>query len=322
MRAKRFYILVFVLFYGIFVAGAYGADADFNVVMGPAVDDRADSHVLTIGEAVITLEADAIPIPDTWVYTKKDNSMIEDQSLYTKTGGVFVTKNTDTNAHAHIRGLELESFEYSGKMMVTSTGGIGITFLSDFPNTDSYYRIRGYVGQTMHLAPHPQVAVDKGELTFQGVIDSGFKPKAGTWILFKIRVVVEPAGTRIQAMLWNDGRLQPPVWQIDAIDTSARRYTKGTIGLWSGGPGEKNWSDLRLKRLEYVSEAEVVGVNSFLFARDLQPGTYQVTALSAADYQTLISKPSTPFEWVLEEPEPEEILIEVTKPTVIRIIVK
>jgi hypothetical protein len=320
-RYRNYLIVLSLSIIWVLLAFADGWGADFKVSF-TNVDNRATSHTLLINQDPVLLAA-PISVFQNWIFTKAENSMVVDSSLFTRSGSRFSTINTQTNIHAHVTDLVTESLEYSGKMMLSATdGGIGVTFLSDYPNTDSYYRIRGYTTGVMHVAPHPQTAVNAGEFTFQGEINSKFTPKPQVWFHFKIRVLVMPSGTRIQAMFWNDGRLQPVDWQIDATDTSERRYTQGKVGLWSGGVGEKNWEDLTVKKLQYVSEGEVEGVNSFAFSKEIPYGTHAVVLQSRAEYQDLRSKVSQPFEWLYEESEPEEILIEVTQPTIIKIIVK
>lgn len=321
---QYFVILIFTVIW-VLLAFAEGRGADFKVAFDN-VDNRATNHTLMINQEEINLSA-PISVFQDWIYTKAENSMVEDPTLFTRSGSKFSTQNTQTNIHAHSKNLLLESLEYSGKMMLTdANGGIGVTFLSDFPKTDSYYRIRGYTNGVMHIAPHPQTATSAGEFKFQGEINSKFTPKPQVWFHFKIRTIVMPTGTRIQAMFWDDGKLQPVDWQIDATDTSSRRFTKGTVGLWSGGVGIKNWDDLLVKKLQYVSDNEIEGVNSFVFSKELPYGTHILKLQSKTSYQDLKSPFSQPLEWVYEKPddpdEPEEILIEVTKPTIIRIIVK
>ena len=45
------------------------------------------------------------------------------------------------------------------------TSTLGVTFLSDYPNSDTYYRLRRYDGNAFHIDPHGT--------TVAGVIDSG-----------------------------------------------------------------------------------------------------------------------------------------------------
>ena len=315
---KKQYLIPIMFALIVLMAGDPGICADFKAVFG-TTDNRATEHVLYVGETEIALKAESVPIPNDWIFTKKDNSMLEDKTLYTRQAGVLSTSNTDTNAHAHVKNLVLESFEYSGKMMLTEAeGGIGVTFLSAYPKKDDYYRVRGYTTDKMHFAPHPQDAVNVGEFKLEGTATTNFSPKPNVWFHFKIRVIVEPGGTRTQAMFWDDGKLQPMDWQIDVIDVSDRRYTKGTIGLWSGGPGGKKWADLTLNRLKYISESEIQGVHSFAFSHDLSPGVHTIKAMSIAAYQDLKSQVSQAYPW---EYAPEETVIEVTRPSIIKIIV-
>jgi hypothetical protein len=128
-------------------------------------------------------------------------------------------------------------------MMITKPGGgIGVTLLSDYPNSDSYYRLRRYRGSSFHLAPHPD-----GTVTMSGgTTNTGVAPLPNLWYLFKIEVWDTGVRTEVRAKIWLDGDPEPAEWQVDSYDDHANRITVGTIGLWSMGPGAKYWADLRV----------------------------------------------------------------------------
>jgi hypothetical protein len=110
--------------------------------------------------------------------TGANNSMVENGSLFKvfDVGGnkVFGTTSTLSNIHSHYIGPGNESFsdyEYTGRMMMTaSNGGIGVTFLSRYPNEDAYYRLRRHGSNSFHISPH-------GTSVF-GVTDTGVVPVA------------------------------------------------------------------------------------------------------------------------------------------------
>jgi hypothetical protein len=101
--------------------------------------------------------------PSDWLDTAAKNSMTEDDSLFKvyELGGekAFGTTSTATNIHSHYFGADIEidsGYEYTGRMMMTaSTSGIGVTFFSQYPGEDAYYRLRRYGSSSFHIAPHP-----------------------------------------------------------------------------------------------------------------------------------------------------------------------
>jgi hypothetical protein len=124
-------------------------------------------------------------------------------------------------------------------MMTAATGGIGVTFYSQYANQDVYYRLRRYGGNAFHLAPHPHNAVQ-----LEGDTDTGVTPRPGDWYWF--RVEVEDAGqrTEIRAKVWPQGSPEPEDWQVNAWHGGSRRPLAGRIGLWSYAAGAKYWDDL------------------------------------------------------------------------------
>ena len=100
---------------------------------------------------------------DQWLDTAAENSMAENDSLFEvfDVGGekAFGTTSTATNIHSHYVGAGSAGFadyQYSGRMMMASSySGIGITFFSDYPITDTYYRLRSNNNSNFHIAPHP-----------------------------------------------------------------------------------------------------------------------------------------------------------------------
>ena len=185
--------------------------------------------------------------PADWVDTAAGNSMnpSDDFKMYdVDDETAFGTKASYSNIHSHYTGAALNgfgnSYELSGRLKIANAnGGIGITFFSDYTNTDSYYRIRRYAkNQTFHLSAH-------GTSQF-GNIDSGVNPAANEWYQFRIQVEDTGAQTEIRGRFWQQGDIEPTDWQIDAYDNSASRLTSGTIGLWSMAKGGKYWNDIKV----------------------------------------------------------------------------
>ena len=125
-------------------------------------------------------------------------------------------------------------------------GGVGVTLYSDYPRSDTYYRLRRYNGGTgaFHLAPHAS-----GPVTCQGSTDTGVVPAPGGWYSFRFRARAEGGGTRLRARVWVKGGVEPSAWQVDCLD-AAGTYQNGLPGVWSMGGGLKLWDDLQVWRLE------------------------------------------------------------------------
>lgn len=120
--------------------------------------------------------------------------------------------------------------------------GIGVTVLSDFPNSDTYYRLRNYSGSLWQLNAHPD-----GAETFPDDAFVGPDP-TGQWVLFKIEAFDNGAGgTTVRAKVWAEGSSEPASWQLEGTDTGAGRITSGTVGLWAdnvGGSAACYWADV------------------------------------------------------------------------------
>jgi len=182
--------------------------------------------------------------PDDWLDTAANNSMTEDDSLFKvfDLGGekVYGTNSTQTNIHSHYVGAgsdSLAGYEYTGRMMITNdSGGIGVTFYSQYPNTDAYYRLRRYRNTDFHIEPHGTAV--------SGDINTGVVPLPNVWYRFKIQVEDTDSQTKIRAKVWQEGTGEPLDWQANAIDASSSRLMANTFGLWSYYSGSKYWDDL------------------------------------------------------------------------------
>jgi hypothetical protein len=158
---------------------------------------------------------------------------------------VFGTQSSATNIHSHYVGAgsaSLSGYRFSGRMLISaSRSGIGITFHSLYPNSDTYYRLRRYNRRSFHISPHGT--------DIYGDTDTGVVPLAGTWYWFMVEVEDTGAQTEVRAKVWADGTPEPADWQVQAYDDSGSRITAGTFGLWSYKSGEKYWDDLEVTLL-------------------------------------------------------------------------
>jgi hypothetical protein len=184
--------------------------------------------------------------PADWMDTAAKNSMAENDSLFEifdlDGDKVFGTTSTQTNIHSHHTGPAIDTlsaYEYSGRMMMTaSRGGIGVTFFSQYPNTDEYYRLRRYGNRAFHIAPHPHGTKIYGDT------DTGVYSSPNVWYWFKILVEDTGSRTEIRAKVWPENAAEPANWQVDCYDSKFSRLTSGEIGVWSYYSGRKYWDDL------------------------------------------------------------------------------
>ena len=183
-----------------------------------------------------------------WFDTQSGNSLAQDDSIFEvmDTGGnkAFGTNSSATNIHSHYvagQSADWTNYQYRGRMMIGSAeAGIGMTFFSDYPNSDKYYRLRRYGSGSFHISPH-------GTSISSGNASSSVKPLANTWYRFIIEVIDTGTQTEIRAKVWQDSTTEPANWQIECQDANAGRLTKGTVGLWSMSLGTKYFDDLEVE---------------------------------------------------------------------------
>jgi hypothetical protein len=202
----------------------------------------ADSAALAYSEGFEAYNDGDDPVD--WLDTAANNNMSQDNSLFqvVDVGGekVLGTASTLTNIHSYYTGsgsTVFSNYEYTGRMMMTeSSGGIGVTLLSQYPVRDAYYRLRRYKSNSFHISPH-------GTSIF-GVTDTGVVPIANNWYRFRVRVQDTGIRMEILAKVWLDGDVEPIDWQVNAYDDTDNRLTSGTFGVWSYLIGSKYWDDL------------------------------------------------------------------------------
>lgn len=180
------------------------------------------------------------------VFTGDDNSLVPDPSLFSLVAEgrqrVLRTESEDTNIHAHYIGGRSSTFTnylYSGELRILDEeGGIGVTFYSDYLRSDTYYRLRRYDDEpTFRVEPH-------GTEMTAGVCDTLVSPLPGEWYKFKVLVKNIKGSVRIRAKVWRAGVREPKRWQVDCRDSSGDRIAGGRPGVWSMGPGRKEWRRL------------------------------------------------------------------------------
>ena len=186
-----------------------------------------------------------------WLDTSEYNDFNQDDSLFDffeiKTERYLRTESDSTNIHSHYLGLRAtpgHTYLYQGEMMIGEEhGGIGITFFSDYPNSDHYYRLRRYDHNSFHLAPH-------GTEISQGSTDTQVEPVALLWYSFKLMITANPQSTEILGKVWISQQEEPTHWQIEASDTSETRRSEGLFGVWSMGTEWKLWKNLTVTKLD------------------------------------------------------------------------
>ncbi len=105
------------------------------------------------------------PAPAGWLGPAARNSMAPDSALFqvfSLSGNrVLGTISTQEDIHAHYATPESagwKSYEYSGRMRMDSAGsGIGVTGYSDYPVSDTYYRLRRVDARAREISTSPRI---------------------------------------------------------------------------------------------------------------------------------------------------------------------
>jgi hypothetical protein len=234
--------------------GVYSVSLEVTDEQGATDSDSFELSILTPTSSELFAEAydgySAGAQPADWFSTGANNSLAESPGLYrtVNVGGsmAFGTNNDAYNTHSHYRGngaSQWTNYAVTGRMRVDqSSGGIGVTVFSQYPDADKYYRLRSYWGNPFELSSHGTHVI--------GDTLSSVSAQPGVWYLFRIEA--EDAGdrTNIRASVWAEGDAEPSVWQIEAEDASADRMSGGTVGVWAMDAGEKAVDDLVVTSIE------------------------------------------------------------------------
>lgn len=175
------------------------------------------------------------------------------------------------NLHSHYLGNQShrwQNYQLTGKLMIDDArGSVGVTFYSDYPNSDSYYRLRRYIRpddastRFFHLSPHPDLKNESPQLYCQ--TRDGFPaqyvttvdPKANVWYQFRITVRNHDQATEIRVRIWEEGQAEGP--ELICFDNTNKRRSGGTVGIWTLGNegrlydyGKKYFNDFVVRPLD------------------------------------------------------------------------
>jgi hypothetical protein len=193
--------------------------------------------------------------PPGWLDTGARNSLGEADyfMIFDLVDGsrAFGTKVKQTNIHSHYVADESHDwfdYEMRGRMLIDrADAGIGVTLYSDYPVSDSYYRLRHFGKTAFHLANHPE-----GEGECVGQKSTSVRPRAGVWYWFRFQAFDEESATRVRAKVWDESDAEPDGWEIDCLAPADAAYFGGSPGLWSMRKGGKYWDDLEVIELQLV----------------------------------------------------------------------
>ncbi|MBD2459655.1 hypothetical protein H6G89_01245 [Oscillatoria sp. FACHB-1407] len=156
------------------------------------------------------------------------------------------------------------NYVYSGRLYIDNAdAGIGVTFLSQYPNEARFYRLQRYAQKPQfHLVAHTH---GFQPLTITKAVE--VIPQPNTWYRFRIRVEDINNQTEIKVQIWEDELegIEPPAdaFQLEAIDPSPHRLTQGTVGVWTFGAGNKRFDRLKVERIAPIGiRAEVLLADS------------------------------------------------------------
>jgi len=167
-------------------------------------------------------------------------------------------------------GLPASEFEYSGEFRFSrEEAGVGVTFCNQMARRlDRFYRFRRTeLGGVMKLSPH-------GTVFSTGRSASPVSPSPGFWHSFRIRVESSRDAVHVRARVWLSDDTEPEIWPVDCVDATPTRLREGSIGVWTSGPGVKEFRKL-----------DLVGLDGTVFVTDGRPqapGTWR--APDAPDY--------------------------------------
>lgn len=242
-----------------------------------------------------------------WTDTEANFSLRAKDSLFKTTSLStinFGTTSGDSNIHSHYTAdgsSEWKNVEVSGRMMVTnSLGKIGITFGSKYPTEDKYYLLGNTDSDSTLI-----ISARGTSITPQGINDrdTDVALQSNRWIRFRIQMKDVSDQTLIVAKVWEDGTSEPESWQVDCFDNTIGRSTKGRIGVWTSGQGNKWVDDIQVRNLDAFQNSGIFESNPFhgegpsafdqlIWNADLPPQTsISVTVKTAESKEALSSAP-------------------------------
>jgi len=198
--------------------------------------------------------------PNNWFDTRKNFSLVQDETLFkVKSLGLnkaIGTLSTQDDIHSSYNGtnaLNMKDYEITGRFYYSdSNSSLGITFLSDYPNSNKYYSLRADKTNTSiygdGTANQFHIFSNNGG-TLVGDFNSNQNAINKSWYKFRIRLNDTGTLTNIKAKIWKETASEYPFWQIDTNATGASRLTKGTVGFWTKGIGEKYLDDVRISNI-------------------------------------------------------------------------
>ncbi|MFZ5601144.1 MAG: hypothetical protein ACOY7J_01710, partial [Pseudomonadota bacterium] len=196
-----------------------------------------------------------------WFDTGEHNSLEEDPAAFAveafQGATVLRAVNPAYDTHSHFMGNQVQGLacEYSGRMYQGEPGsGIGLTFGSDYPNSNTYYKLysiwNGYFEITSNSTPAKSLP---------GYGNTWKRPTAGSWTHFRVQWQHTAPVTYIKAKIWLEGQEEPGYWQINVEDAAANRPQNCRVGVWSAGSnGQSYWDQIELKHINKLEpDAEV-----------------------------------------------------------------
>ena len=150
---------------------------------------------------------------------------------------VFAAAPSSAEIYSHLDASGAGSwslYEYSGRLESDAgTGAIGVTVLSQYPESAFFYRLSSAAGGAFALDKRGGSAA----LTCAGSASTGVAPSAGQWLRFAVHATNFSGLNRIRASVWPDGGAQPASWQVDCWDAAVESVSSGRIGVYSLGSG-------------------------------------------------------------------------------------
>jgi hypothetical protein len=214
------------------VGQAIANSADAQEALGPDCGALSSSPLSLLTESF----NDSASLTE-WMQSGSNNSLQDAPTLFSVANQRLTTSSPLINIHSHLLRPGSDSwsnYTFKGQMQ-RSAGGIGVTFYSDYPNSDTYFRLRASDSTPIEIAPHSA----SGGVT-QGTCRSGVMMAQDVDYRFKVEVAQSAA----RAKMWPVSETEPTAWLIeDCSLPSPHTLAQGTIGVWSMQAGTKTWDN-------------------------------------------------------------------------------